>query len=370
MNLPNVNQMSSSRVLTLVLMCVFSLQACMDQANGSIDSKAAGEDKKEEIIAIPVETATVRNGDVAAFYSGTTTIEADEQAVVVSQITGVVLEIKAEEGEFVKAGQLLVRVEPDRYRLEVERNQAALKRLETDYQRKKELFDRKLVSAEDFERVSAEFDAQKAQVALARLDLKYTDIKAPISGFVSERKVRVGNLVELHQPVYTITSYDPLLAVLHVPERELGVLRLGLEVTIRLDAFPQQEFKGAVIRISPVIDPATGTFRVTTEVRDPNQHVKPGLFGRVDIMHDMRTDVPLVPRSAAIKEDEQTYVFVVGEDQNVSRRSIRTGYERNGSIEVIEGLVDGETVVTAGKSSLSDGSKVEVVSLNATSPKA
>ncbi len=370
MNLSILNQMSSSRIPVLVLMCVFSLQACMDQANGSIDSKADGKDKKEELLAIPVETATVRNGDVAAFYSGTTTIEADEQAVVVSQITGVVLEIKAEEGEFVEAGQLLVRVEPDRYRLEVERNEATLNRLETDYQRKKELFDRKLVSAEDFERVSAEFEAQKAQVALARLDLKYTDIKAPISGYVSERKVRVGNLVELHQPVYTITSYDPLLAVLHVPERELGVLRNGLEVTVRLDAFPQQEFKGKVIRISPVIDPATGTFRVTSEVRDPDQKVKPGLFGRVDIMHDMRLDVPLIPRSALIKEDEQSFVFVIGEDSSVIRRFIRTGYERNGDVEVIEGLVAGETVVTAGKGSLSDGSKVEVVSLKTTSPKA
>jgi len=370
MNLPNVVQMSYSRIFALLLIGAVSMQACMDQANGSIDAKADGEETKEDIVAIPVETATVRNGDVAAFYSGTTTIESDERAVVVSQITGVVLEISAEEGDFVKAGQLLARVEPDRYRLEVERNEAALKRLETDYQRKKELFDRKLVSAEDFERVSAEFGAQQAQVAIARLDLKYTDIKAPISGYVSERMVRVGNLVELHQPVYSITSYDPLLAVLHVPERELGVLHNGLEVTVRLDAFPEQEFKGEVIRISPVIDPATGTFRVTTQIRDPEQKVRPGLFGRVDIVHDTRKGVPLVPRSAVIKEDEQTFVFVIGEDSNVTRRSIRTGYERNGDVEVTEGLEAGETVVTAGKSSLSDGSKIEVVSITTSSPKA
>lgn len=369
MNLPKVNPMRFRRIPALILLSAFSLQSCMDKANGSIDAQADGEGKKDQLLAIPVETATVHRGDVAAFYSGTTTIESDEQAVVVSQITGVVLEIHAEEGEFVKAGQLLVRVEPDRYRLEVERNEATLTRLQTDYQRKKELFDRKLVSAEDFERVSAEYEAQKAQVALAQLDLKYTEIKAPISGYVSERMVRVGNLVELHQPVYSITSYDPLLAVLHVPERELGVLRKGLEVTLRLDAFPQQQFKGEVIRISPVIDPSTGTFRVTTQVMDPDQLVKPGLFGRVDIVHDLRKDVAVIPRSAVIREDEQTFVFVIGEDSNVSRRSIRTGYERNGDIEVIEGVAVGETVVTAGKGSLSEGSKVEVVGLS-NSPKA
>jgi membrane fusion protein (multidrug efflux system) len=370
MNVSVQSLKGTSRVMWLALACLWSLQGCMDQANGSINAEAKDEDAAEELVAIPVETATIRNADVAAYYSGTTTIESDEQAVVVSQITGVVLDINAEEGEYVEAGQLLVRVEPDRYRLEVERNEAALKRLETDYQRKKELYDRQLVSAEDFERVSAEYEAQKAQVGIARLDLKYTDIRAPISGVVSERMVRVGNLVGLHQPVYSITSYDPLLAVLHVPERELGVLRKGLDVTLRLDAFPQEEFKGEVIRISPVIDPATGTFRVTTEVRDPEKRVKPGLFGRVEILHDVRRDVPVIPRSAVIKEDEQTFVFVVGEDNNVSRRSIRTGYERNGEIEVIEGVVAGEIVVTAGKGSLSDGSKIEVVSLQASSPEA
>lgn len=369
MNLSKVYQTSYLRILALILLSAFSLQACMNQANGNIDAQAGGEDT-EEVLAIPVETATVQMGDVAAFYSGTTTIESDEQAVVVSQITGVVLEIHAEEGEFVKAGQLLVRVEPDRYRLEVERNEAALKRLETDYQRKKELFDRELVSAEDFERVSAEYEAQQAQVELARLDLKYTDIRAPISGYVSERMVRVGNLVELHQPVYGITGYDPLLAILHVPERELGVLRNGLEVTVRLDAFPEKEFRGEVIRISPVIDPATGTFRVTTEVKDPEKLVKPGLFGRVEILHDLRKNVPLIPRAAVVTEDEQSFVFVVGDGNEVNRRSIRIGYERNGEIEILEGVVAGETVVTAGKGSLSDGSRIEVVSLTKAEPQA
>jgi membrane fusion protein (multidrug efflux system) len=370
MNLPHKFKIGKNRVLLLALISIWCLQGCLDQANGSIKADDSKPEEAEDVVAIPVETATIHIADVAAYYSGTTTIESDEQAVVVSQITGVVLEIFVEEGEYVEAGQLLVKVEPDRYRLEVERNEASLNRLETDFQRKQELFDRKLVSAEDFERVSAEYEAQKAQVALARLDLKYTDIRAPISGFVSERMVRVGNLVELHQPVYSITSYDPLLAVLHVPERELGVLRKGLEVTVRLDAFPQQEFKGEVIRISPVIDPATGTFRVTTQVMDPGKLVKPGLFGRVDILHDIRRGVPVIPRSAVIKEDEQTFVFVVGEDNSVSRRAIETGYERNGEIEVTEGVIEGDIVVTAGKGSLSDGSKVEVVGLKTSSPEA
>jgi RND family efflux transporter MFP subunit len=344
MTFRNSGRLAYQGLFLVLLASSVLLQGCLDQVNGSEDTARA-----EEKLSVPVEAATVASGDMAAFYSGTATLEADEQAIVVSQITGVVLQIHAEEGDFVEAGQILAKVETDRYALEVKRANAGLKRLKTDFQRKKELFQKKLVSAEDFERVSAEYDAQKAAYDLARLDLEYTSIRAPISGYISERMVRAGNLVKLHQPVFRVTSYDPLLAVLHVPERELRVLRKGLQVSMSLDAWPGEVFQGEVIRISPVVDPGTGTFRVTAEITDRKQMLKPGLF------------VPVIPRSAVITEDELSHVFVISDEGSAIRRAIQLGYEREGMIEVAEGLSKGETVVTAGKASLSDGTRVEVV---------
>ena len=341
--------------LSLMASAIY-LQGCMNQVNG--DESENGE---EEVIAIPVESATVTRGDMSAFYSGTATLEADEQAVVVSQITGVVLNLHAEEGDFVETGQVLASVETDRYALEVERANAALKRLQTDFQRKTELFAKELVSTEDYERVSAEYEAQKAAYDLAKLDLAYTSIKAPISGYISERMIRVGNLVKLHQPVFDITSYDPLLAVLHVPEKELRVLSKGLPVSMSVDAWPGETFSGEVIRISPVIDPGTGTFRVTAQITDHAEMLKPGLFGRAEILYDSHQDVPVIPRNAVITEDEMSHVFVINDEGTASRRSIQLGFEANGLIEVVEGLLQGENVVTAGKGSLSEGSRVEVV---------
>ena len=344
-----------------LILAVPVIQGCLDQAIGDDNGKTAGGEAAQEEPAIPVEAATVARGDVAAYYSGTATLEAEDQAVVVSQITGVVLEISAEEGDFVEAGQVLARVETDRYRLEVEKAEAALKRLQTDFQRRKELFEKQLVSADDFEGVSAELQAQQAAYDLARLDLEHTQIRAPISGYVSERAVRPGNLVTVHDPVFRITSYNPLLAVLHVPERELSVLRKGLEVAVTLDAWPGETFSGEIIRISPVVDPATGTFRVTAQVRDRDDMLKPGLFGRLEVLYDLRRDVPVIPRSAVITEDERNHVFVIAEDGSASRRDIRLGYERAGLIEVRDGVAAGERVVTAGKGSLSDGVRVEVI---------
>jgi membrane fusion protein (multidrug efflux system) len=346
----------------LLILAGLALQGCLDHAVGNDDPAMNGATDKEP--AIPVETATVAAGDVAAFYSGTATLEADEQATVVAQITGVVLDVLAEEGDYVEAGQVLARVETNRYLLQVEKAGAALKRLETDYQRKKELFEKELVSADDYERVSSELQAQKAAYDLARLDLEYTNIRAPIAGFVSERLVRAGNLVKLHDPVYRVTSYDPLLAVLHVPERELSVLRKGLGVSMSLDAWPGQLFSGEVIRISPVVDPGTGTFRVTAKVTDHDRMLKPGLFGRIEILYDLHQDVPVIPRSAVITEDDSSHVFVVDGQGEASRRAVQLGYERAGLVEVVTGVTNGETVVTAGKGSLSDGVRVEVIEIN------
>ncbi|MBT8048196.1 MAG: efflux RND transporter periplasmic adaptor subunit [Xanthomonadales bacterium] len=342
--------------LILIMLVILLLQGCMGQAVGGQQEKDAAVDP-----AIPVEASEVTTSDMAAIYSGTATLEADQQALVVSQTTGVVLEVLAEEGDFVESGQIVAKVETDRYRLAVEQANAGLKRLETDFNRKNELFRKKLVSAEDFERVSADYQAQKAAWEMAALELEYTNIRAPISGFVSERQVRPGNLVKLHDPVVRVTSYDPLLAVLHVPERELRVLRKGLDVSVALDAWPGELFAGDIIRISPVVDPATGTFRVTAQISDHDQMLKPGLFGRVEILYDIHQDVPVIPRSAVITEDQRSHVFVINETGSATRREVQLGYERAGMIEVRDGVVSGESVVTAGKGSLSDGSKVEVI---------
>ncbi|HEY5774788.1 MAG TPA: efflux RND transporter periplasmic adaptor subunit, partial [Xanthomonadales bacterium] len=316
------HQSSSTGLVTVLMVAALLMQGCMKPVNGE-----ENKDDTESVLAIPVEAAVVSNSDMAAFYTGTATLEADKQALVVSQISGVVLKINAEEADFVEAGQVLAVVEPDRYALEVERTNATLKRLQTDYQRKQELFAKQLVSTEDFERVSAEYEAQKAAHELAKLELAYTSIKAPISGYISERMVRVGNLVKLNEPVYHITSYDPLLAVLHVPERELRVLSKGLQVSMSVDAWPGEAFNGEVIRISPVVDTNTGTFRVTTQIYDHGQMLKPGLFGRVEILYDLHKDVPVIPRSAVITEDELSHVFVINEEGTANRRSIQLGFE-------------------------------------------
>jgi membrane fusion protein (multidrug efflux system) len=138
-------------------------------------------------------------------------------------------------------------------------------------------------------------------------------------------------------------------------------LRVGHAARLVVDAIEDAEFFGRIDRMSPVVDPETGTMKVTIEVRDQSRQLKPGMFARVHIVHDTHRNTVLAPRDAIIEEDDQTSVFVV-QDSTAFRRTVETGYVNSVHIEVVKGLDEGDTVVTIGKGSLKDSTRVELVS--------
>lgn len=364
-----------------------------------------GDKKAQEDVAVPVEAATVGLQPIQASYSGTAALEPENQAQVVAKASGVLLKLFVEEGDPVQAGQLLAQLDPEKPRLEVQRAEANLKRLENDFRRSSDLFQRKLTSSEAHERIRYDLETQKAAFDLAKLDLDYTQIRAPISGVISERMVKVGNLIQLQQALFRIDDFDPLLAVLNVPERELATLKPGQPVAMMVDALAGQSFNGTVDRVSPVVDSQTGTFKVTCAFRDQTHALKSGMFGRVQIVYDQRTEALVVARDALLEGDGEVAVYVLspeppkakadakeksadkpgffaglfggkkGDDKAkveddkkpkrpvyiATRRVITLGYVTGTQAEVIKGLAKGDRVVTIGKAALRDGARVEIV---------
>jgi membrane fusion protein (multidrug efflux system) len=314
-----------------------------------------------EAALVPVEIARVSRGDISAFFAGTATLEADEETEVVAKVSGVVEAILVEEGDFVRAGQVLAKLDAEKLAVQVERARANLENLREEYERSQELFSGSMISAQEFQKAKYDYECQKAEYDLASLDLEYTSIRAPISGVVAERLIKVGNMVLANQATFSITGMDPLLAVLHVPERQLGKLKVGHTASLEVDAVAGSDFRGRIDRISPVVDPATGTVKVTVEVRDPTRKLKPGMFARVNIVHDVHSNTMLVPKEAIIAEDRESCVFVV-RDSTAFRQPVETGYVNSTHIEVLSGVAEGDTVVTIGKSSLKDSTRVEMVS--------
>ncbi len=317
-------------------------------------------DKKDAGVVIPVEVAQVTVGDISAYFSGTATIEAEEETDVVAKVGGVVKEIFVEEGDYIKERQILAKLDDEKLLVQVEQAKATLQKLENVYKRNEELFSKSLISADEFQRTKYEYEHQKAVYDIAQLDLNYSSIRSPISGVVAERKIKVGNMVLPNQATFRVTSLDPLLAVLHVPERQMGKLQVGQLAKLSVDAIKGIEFFGNIKRISPVVDPGTGTVKVTVEVHDASRQLKPGMFARLNIIYDVRKNAMLVPKDAIMAEDKESAVYVV-KDSLAFRQVVETGYVNTTHIEVLSGLAPQDTVVTTGKGSLKDSSKVELV---------
>ena len=338
----------------LIMLCVAFINAGCGK-----DSQSKPKDKKD-VAAFPVAVSQVGIGDIAAYFSGTATLEAEGDASVVAKVSGVVKQIFVEEGGYVKAGQILAKLDDEKLAVQLAQAEANMKKLENDFHRNEELFNKKLVSAEVYQRAKFEYESQKAAFEMTKLDHDYASIRAPISGVVAQRMIKVGNMVLANTPTFRITDFDPLLAVLHVPEREMSKLRVGQPASITVDAISSVDFTGRIARVSPVVDPATGTIKVTVEVRDPSRQLKAGMFGRVNIVHDVHANTLLVPKGAVVAEDAESAVFVV-QDSVAYRKLVKTGYINGANIEVLEGLRAGEVIVTTGQGSLKDSSKVEIV---------
>lgn len=344
---------------TISVLSALFLGALLSACGGKGGAQA--EAKQDETPAVAVEAVAASTGQVNATYTGTATLEARHEADVVAKVGGVIREVLVEEGERVSAGQVLARLEDERLRLEVARARAEVGKLEQEYSRMARLHEQGLVSKAEFERQKYELEALRASLESARLQLDWTAIRAPMDGIISARYIKAGNMIQANQPAFHVVNFDPLIAELHVPETELAKLAAGQPAVLRADALPGRQFQARVERINPVIDPQTGTFKVTVEVdghSDPM--LRPGLFVRVGIVHDVRENALLVPRAAIVNEDAETAVFVVRDGKAV-RQTVSTGYANNGTIEVTAGLQPGDLVVTVGQGSLRDGSPVKVI---------
>jgi membrane fusion protein (multidrug efflux system) len=346
--------MSLNRLGTAVFAGALLLAACQSEHQSEAES---GE---EESPPIPVEIGEPTRGDVYAMYTGTAPIEAYAEADVIAKVHGEIRELLVEEGDEVTKGQILARLDGDRLRLELNQSEANLRKLQRDYERNVDLKSKGLISEGDFEKIKFEMEALEASFNLASLELDYTQIRAPIDGVIAERYVKLGNTINVGEPAFRVTGLDPLVAYLHVPEREYRHIAAGQPVGIEIDALPGDPIVASVSRVSPIVDPQTGTFKITVEIVDEKRRIKPGMFGRISVVYDVHENALQVPRSALVEETDSLSVFVV-EDGLAIRKFVTTGYGNRGMIEITTGLEEGEQVVTVGQVSLKQDSKVTVI---------
>lgn len=327
---------------------------------GDVDAKVAEDtssDIQANLTALPVEVEAASNGDIFATYHTTAAISSDAEAPILAKVEGEIIQLLVEEGDRVVAGQVLARLDGERLRLQMLQAKSALDKVRNEYERFVSLQKKGLVSASAVEGLNFDMDALTASYELSRLNYSYTKIRAPISGVVSARDVKIGQHVAVSDSTFRITDTSRLVAYLKIPQSELTKFSAGHNTEIHVDAMPDITFVATIARISPTVDARNGTFRATAYIDNKAALLAPGMFARFDIAYEKHVDALLIPATAIVREDRQTIVYVVT-DGAAERRTIVTGIESNGRVEVLDGLATNEQIIVTGQGSLRDGSKV------------
>jgi RND family efflux transporter MFP subunit len=322
---------------------------------------AEEEVKEEEKYAVPVETTTVIQGDVSSFYSTTATLEAPEEAKVVTRVAGLIQSINVEEGDRVAKGQLLAIIDSKRQKFDLDRSQAEVEIIQQELNRLNKINNKQFFSADSMAKLEYNLQAAMAKRDLAALYVQESMIRSPIEGVVATRFVKSGNMAKEFDELFYIVNQDELYGIVHLPEQQLQHLRLGQDAQIFANKHTQDTTHATVLRISPIVDAQSGTFKVTLSVPNQKATLKAGMFTRVELRYDTHNDVITVPYNALVNQDNEFALYVI-DGTSANRRTVTLGYREADTVEVVAGIEPGEQIVIRGHQNLKDQSLVEVIS--------
>ena len=184
--------------------------------------------------------------------------------------------------------------------------------------------------------------------------MDYTNIRAPFNGIVTLRNIEMGQRVNVNQSLFIIADFNPLRAKIYVPEKDIGRIFKEQKAKISIEAEPGVEFSGVVKMISPVVDPSSGTSKVTIDIEDSKGKLKPGMFASVFIITETHNDALIIPKKALILESDLDQVYIYSEGK-ANKVNLDVGFSSGEDLEVLSGLKEGDLVVTAGQDGLREG---------------
>lgn len=328
----------------------------------AVDSMNAKKNSvKIKIERIPVEIAVLGQGSISDYILLNSNLETEVMADVYSKIQGIVKEIKKEEGQYVQAGDTLLTLVADEYVLAEKRAKVEFDRQKKNYDRLKAMYETKLLSLEEFETAKFGLETVELQWREAKLNLDYTFIKSPISGYIGERLTKIGARIQQSDKLFSVVNNSQVIAVVYVPEKNIGSLRVNQKAVISSDNLKEKDYEGWIKRISPVVDPASGTFKVTVGVRNTGNSLRPGMFVNVRIVVDTHEQVVLVPKLAVVYENEYKNIYVV-RDSVAYKIRLNAGFEDSEKIEAKDQVQSGESIIIVGQSGMKDKTPVKIVS--------
>jgi RND family efflux transporter MFP subunit len=348
---------SGVALLAVALVIVFAVKNA--RGNGA---SGAGKKKgdKDAVSASPVQLSRVGRDDISTFLETTTTLEPRNSAVLVARRQGQVVALVAEEGQWAKQGQVLARIDDTEAQLALNRAKLAAEVADKEAERGKQLRARDLIADKALDDLELARRTAWQQLEQAKYDLTQTRIVAPFAGRVVRRMVNLGETVTPGKECFEIADIDPLLARVYFPEREMARVQVGQPAILELDIHPGKQFPAHVSLVNPAVDRTNGTFKVTLEVKDPSGLLRSGSFARVKLRTGTFSDALVISRRALVSEDGDDFVFLARAD-SVNRVKVNLGATSGDTVQILQGLAEGDSVVTVGQGGLKQGSKIKSV---------
>ncbi len=351
----------------LALLVLLALASGCDKESDA-STKA---DAKEEAV-VPVEVVEAKLGNITATLLSTANARARSDVHVYAQTRGIAREIAVDEGDVVKKGDLLARLGDPEQELAVPAAAATVSRLERERSSLEPLVERGFVARQQYDELKAQLRSAKDQLARTRASVAHLRVKAPIDGIIAARSLDPGQQATPGQELFHIVDPNEIEVDIQVPERSLSSILQGGEGWVEAEAAGSVRFPAKVRLVGPVVNPQSGTVKVTLHITSPEvadkkgrlQRLRPGMFVRVRLITDRREDVVLIPKRAVVYEDDVPHVFVLEEKDGVltsTKAALELGFDEDSRVQVNSGLSAGQRVVVLGQSGLANGATVELV---------
>jgi membrane fusion protein, multidrug efflux system len=336
---------------------------------GQADGADSGAHADERVRTINVEVTVVEPRDFVHFVRIVGTVEADRDVVISAEEGGTVAEVLARQGDRVRRGQPLFRVDAGVLRAQLEQAVSQAELAEETWRRQQRLWEDEQIGTE-MAYLQAKYNARtaRAQANVLRERLDRTVIRAPIGGVLEERLVDVGNMVTPGTPVARILDVDTVKVVGGVPERYASEVVRGAEVVVTADRLAGREFVGAIDHVGAAVDRSSRTFTVEVVVPNAGLPLKPGMVANIQIAREQVTDALVVPRHAVLRRERgyQVYVAVPHRDGwRAETRAVVPGVARGDEVVVTSGLEAGERVVVVGQQRVAHGDALVITNPSA-----
>ncbi len=407
----------SKRFLTIALIVIaaavvvyfvfFNTGADQSQGDSSGDNSETAEKPKET--PLPVKVATSKIDDLIIKLKSPGEAVTSRKITVKAEISGVVTHLNIDESQHVKKGELLMTVDEERYKLDVEKLEAerlrvlselllekrfdetgvsqlsgktsGLASVEAEYEKDRQLYNAGKITQAEFEKTSRKYEyaliesggkkdeimaatkrltQTEVDLKKARIELDKTKIRAPFDGIITNIKISPQEHISNSQELFTLVNISRIQVYAKVLESEIGKMKVGREVDLEFSAYPGRVFKGKVKAISPIINPNDKTCNVIIDVSNPDEEIKPGMHAEVEIVAEIYKDRMLIPQDAVLSRSGRKLAFVVINDV-AKWRYIEIGLENEKYAEVLDGIKEGELVLIDGHLTLAHDARVKII---------